>query len=243
MPTKWLAHAPWRQKQEAPNGNSTRTPVPSVAASDAAPEKISPAVEPGATAARTAHAGTHGDLLSMEDIYRAAGIMNPRMGYSITKVADMLVSDHIRGLSDTMKRASVLMALDAAGIPVEDVLCDAALRQDAVDAYEASQRKHFEEFWARMDEENALVRAELDRATAQYLDRIKRNLDEVAWEKAAFAAWQTMKQQELQRIAEAIAVCAKPAPAEAPAAKPQPSEPPTPSLRPSRGLAATSKPS
>jgi hypothetical protein len=57
-----------------------------------------------------------GELLSMEDIYRAAGIVGPRSGYSINKVVQMLHSEHIRGLSKEMKRASVLMTLDAAGV-------------------------------------------------------------------------------------------------------------------------------
>jgi hypothetical protein len=64
------------------------------------------------------------DLLLLEDIYRTAGIMEPRMGYSITKVVEMLRSDHLRGLGDEVKWASVLMALSAAGIPLGDILQD-----------------------------------------------------------------------------------------------------------------------
>jgi hypothetical protein len=55
------------------------------------------------------------ELLTMEDIYRVAGIAGPRKGYSINKIVEMLHSDYLRGLSKEMKRASVLMALDAAG--------------------------------------------------------------------------------------------------------------------------------
>ena len=36
--------------------------------------------------------------MPVEDIYRAAGVLSPRMGYSINKVADMMSSDHMRGL-------------------------------------------------------------------------------------------------------------------------------------------------
>jgi hypothetical protein len=221
MPTKWLNHSSWRQKNETPNETI------------AAPEDAS--VTNGAAAnsnsASSKLVGVQGDLLSMDDIYRAAGIMAPRMGYSITKVADMVNSDHIRGLTDEMKHASVLMALDAAGIPVEDVARDATLRQDAIDSYESAQQKHFEEFWQQKEEENALIQAEMDRSAALHLDRIKRNLDEVAREKVVFATWQTMKQQEAQRIAEAAALCD---PAFA-------SDSPRASLQPLRGLAASGK--
>jgi hypothetical protein len=249
MPSKWLAHAPWRQKQDAPNGNSTHMPVPV----PDVPVELPPTEDAVVKSSWDALAGAPGDLLTMDDVYRAAGILNPRMGYTVLKVADMLVSDHIRGLSDNMKRASVLMALDAAGVLIEDVMCDAALRQDAVESYESSQRKHFEEFWARKDEENSLIRAELERATAQYLHRIKRNLDEIAHEKAAFAAWQSMKQREVQRISEAMAVCAKPASLDAPAppapleppftSGPPSTSPPSPPHIPHRGQPAAHKPS
>jgi hypothetical protein len=57
--------------------------------------------------------GPHTDLLSYEDIYRAAGILTADSGYGIHKVVDMLNSDRIRNLSPEIKRASVLMALDA----------------------------------------------------------------------------------------------------------------------------------
>ena len=65
------------------------------------------------------------ELMCMEDIYRAAGIMSPRRGYSVTKVVEMLHSDHMRGLPKEMKRAAVLMALDAAGVSADEVLRDA----------------------------------------------------------------------------------------------------------------------
>jgi hypothetical protein len=202
MPTKWFSQSSKGQKRDLPEDKSSAAPL---AAGGAAKDVL--AEKTASDIARSGIAGLQGDLLSMDDVYRAAGILSPRMGYSITKVADMLSSAHLTGVSDDMKRASVLMALDAAGIPIEDVLHDAAARQEAVDAYEAKQQKQFEEFWAQKDEENALIQAEMDRATAMYLDRIKNNLDEVAREKITFATWQTMKLQESQRIAEAVLVC------------------------------------
>ena len=90
------------------------------------------------------------------------------MGYSIRKVADMLASDHLHGVSDEMKRASVLMALDAAGISVDEVLRDAAMRQSAINCYESDQWEHFEEYWAAKAAENSHTQSELERITAQY---------------------------------------------------------------------------
>jgi len=150
------------------------------------------------------------ELLAMEDIYRAAGIMNPRKGYSINKVIEMLHSEHIRSSSKEIKRASVLMALDAAGISVDEVLQDAKVRQEAIDAYEVQQRKQFEALLAQKAEENVQIQAELERVKARYGERLRRNLDGIAREKATFGNWLTQKQQESQSIAEAVELCLKP---------------------------------
>ena len=89
--------------------------------------------------------GPGSDLLSYDDIYHAAGIMSPRSGYGIHKVVEMFNSQRVRELSTDIKRASVLMALDVAGTSVDDVLQDATQRQQALNAYEAAQRKQLEE--------------------------------------------------------------------------------------------------
>jgi hypothetical protein len=165
--------------------------------------------------------GSQSNLLSYEDIYHAAGILTPRSGYGVHKVVDMLNSDRIRELSKDIKRASVLMALDAAGTSPDDLLKDATHRQQALNSYEVGQQKQLEEFEARKVQENTKIQAELDRVTAHYADRIQQNLDEVAREKEALRNWQMAKQHESQRISEVIELCAK-QPASAPLADPQP---------------------
>jgi hypothetical protein len=220
MANKWSDLAPWRQKQTSKEHNASgadaqSTPASSHQAVDAPAQRDKSRSNSNAAASETAPnanptPGSLGDLLSTDDIYRFAGILAPRMGYSIRKVADMLASDHLRGLSDEMKRASVLMALDASGISVDEVLRDAAARQSAINSYESDQWEHFEEYWAAKAAENAHIQSELERITAQYQERIKRNLDEIAREKVVFAQWQTMKQQEAERIGEAAGICAKP---------------------------------
>jgi hypothetical protein len=164
----------------------------------------------GGIGGEAALATVRGDLLPLEDIYRTAGIVSPRMGYSITKVVEMLRSDHLRGLGDEVKRASVLMALNAAGIPLSDVLQDAAQRQAAVAAYEVEQRKKFEEYWSRRAEENTQLQAEMERMTRQFIERMNRNLAEVQQEKDAFQMWQHTMQYEVLQISAAVTLCAQP---------------------------------
>ncbi len=159
--------------------------------------------------------GPKGDLLSYEDIYRAAGILRPRSGYDIGKVVEMLHSDRIRALPDEAKRASVLMAIEAAGASPDDLLRDATERKHALESYEAAQQKQLEQFESRKAQENAQIEAEMARVAAHYAERIKANLSQVAEEREALRNWQMAKQHEGQRITEIIELCTKSADAQA----------------------------
>jgi len=108
--------------------------------------------------------GPRGELLTYEDIYRAVGIMSPGSGYGIHKVVDMMNNDRIRDLSRDAKRASVLMALDAAGISADELLTDAARRQSALTSYETAQGKQLEDFEARKAKENARIEEEMEKS-------------------------------------------------------------------------------
>jgi hypothetical protein len=159
--------------------------------------------------AAEAIAGPQSELLCCEDIYRASGILGVSSKYDIAKIVEMLNSKHIRELPKEFKRASVLMALDAAGITVDEVLNDAARRQHALNSYETGQQKQFEQFEAAKVRENAQINVEIERVTARYNERIQQNLDQVGRVKEAFRTWQEAKEQENQRITEAVTLCGK----------------------------------
>lgn len=188
----------WRHQpgQDAP---STSTP------------SEAPVHKPDAASSESAKP-VHNELLSYKDIYHAAGILAPPSGYGIEKVVDMLNSERIRDLSKDIKRASVLMALDAAGSSVDDVLQDATRRQRALESYEAAQRRQLEEFEARKSRENAQIEAELEQLRAHYAERIRKNRDQVELEKENLRNWQSAMQCETQRITEVIELCRKQTP-------------------------------
>jgi hypothetical protein len=180
------------------------------------------------------------EMLSYEDIYHAAGIMNPASGYGIHKVVEMLNSERIRDLSKEVKRASILMALDAAGTRVDDVLADATRRQDALNRYEAGKKKQMEEFESAKAHEIKEVEEEMERVRAHYAERIQRNRDLVAQEKEGLRNWQMAMQHEVQRIAEVIELCGKQAAlvtCATPSAHGQPSTPEKPAEQ-TRGAAS-----
>jgi len=155
----------------------------------------------------SAAASKAGQLRSFEEIYKAAPAQPPRMAYGILKVSEMLNSGHLAGMSHESKRCSVMMAIEAASIQVEDLLQDAMLRQRALNDYEAAEELRLKEFENISDRENNQLQAELERLTSQYMARIQANIDEVAAAQDRFRAWQKRKSQELQHISAAAAIC------------------------------------
>ena len=185
----------WRRPQD---GDALAKPIPTEV----------PMNKPTAQTAE-APTGSRGEQLSYEDIYRAAGILSPGSGYGIHKVVDMMNNERIRDLSKDVKRASVLMALDAAGISPDDLLTDATRRQNALNSYEAGQKKQLEDFEARKAQENGRIEEEMEKIRMHYAQRIQKNLDQVAREKDALRNWQMAMQHESQRISDVIELCAK----------------------------------
>ena len=145
-----------------------------------------------------------------EQIYQTATIKPPRLAYNILKVSEMLKSPHLEGMSTESRRCSLLMALEAAGAEVEDLLQDAVVRQRALNDFEDAELNRLKELEARKGAENREIQAELDRLTGQYMSLIQANVDAVAREQDNFRAWQKRKQQEVQRITEAATICVPP---------------------------------
>ncbi len=147
---------------------------------------------------------------SFDNIYSGAAVKPPRVPYGILKVADMIASAHLSGMSPETKRAALMMALDAAGVEVEDVLQDAVVRQRALNDFEEDYQRRLKDLETVKCDENSKIQAELDRITSQYMSRIQGNVDDLAREQDNFRAWQKRKQQENGRITEAAAFCVPP---------------------------------
>jgi hypothetical protein len=181
------------------SGDATAQPATSATRSDGSSGPV-----PSPTGIRIKSIGP---LHSFEEVYKAAPAQPPRMTYGILKVSEMLNSAHLAGMSHESKRCSVMMAIEAAGIQVEDLLQDAMLRQRALNDYEQSEELRLKDFEGTTDQENNLLQAEVERLTSQYMARIQNNIDEVAAAQDRFRAWQKRKQQELQHISAAAAIC------------------------------------
>lgn len=170
---------------------------PKLAPMVAAKPLVSPAAGPGPASAPAAP-------LSFNEIYSAADIAPPAHGYSILKIADMLKSPHIAALPVEVKRSSVMVALDAAGVKIEEVVQDAVRRDKALDTFERLQQKQVEDYEGVKVEENGKLQAELDRFVAEQKAKIQANNEAVEKRKEAFFSWRVQKQIEEQKIADAV---------------------------------------
>jgi len=144
------------------------------------------------------------DPTCFEEIYKAAEIPPAPQGYSILKVAHMLESEHIRNLPSDVKKSSVLVALDAAGADIKDVIQDAIRRDRALDTYERVQQRAVEELEVKKSQENTQTQAQIDKYLTEQRAKIQANNDEIAREKERFAGWRLKKQQEEKKIADTV---------------------------------------
>jgi hypothetical protein len=88
---------------------------------------------------RAVHWRARADVASFETVYAEAGINPPAHGYGVDKVADMLDSAHLASRPRDVRATAALAALDAAKVPLRDLIDDAVLRHKALAAFEAAK--------------------------------------------------------------------------------------------------------
>jgi hypothetical protein len=208
-----------KENSNASSGGASEKNKPIGAGSDmgernkaAAPVLAAQPIKERGAAAVEGELTNQSELLPLEEIYSAAGIVSPRRGYTIKKVVEMLHSEHLGGLSKEMRRASVMMALDAAGVSVDEVLLDARLRLEAIKLHEEDQKQLCEAEWGRKAEEHGQLKAELEQVRGRFMERMKQTLDGIARDRERFGTWLTTMHEEAQSIAEAAELCLKAAP-------------------------------
>jgi Asp-tRNA(Asn)/Glu-tRNA(Gln) amidotransferase A subunit family amidase len=140
----------------------------------------------------------------IEAIYAAAQIQSPPHGYTILKIAEMLGSEHIRELPAEVRRKSVLVALDAAGVRIEEIVEDAVRRDRALDTYERILEQNLESLRQATAQENARLEAETEQRLSELRGRIEANNQAVAQGREQLARWRAGKRTEESRIAEAV---------------------------------------
>jgi hypothetical protein len=119
----------------------------------------------------------------------------------------MISSEHLHGLSPAGKHSALMMALEAAGVAVEDMLQDAVQRQRVLNEYEDGQRRRLEDFEKTKLGDNERLSEEMEAICSQFRMRISGSVQEIERERATFRDWQERKEREQRRISEAASAC------------------------------------
>jgi hypothetical protein len=138
-------------------------------------------------------------------VYEEAGITLAAHGYGVDKVAEMLGSKHLATMTKEVKAASVLAALEAAQVPLKDVIQDAVRRDQALDAFEAAKGREVEEMRKQGEARIGAIEEEIQsflKAKNAELDGLKK-ASEAARE--AFTKLQSRKRREEERLYDVIA--------------------------------------
>ena len=192
---KWYSYFVVTEDRVDPANPSVEVDATPQRVSDAFPDAAAEAALPAAPAVASTNLGA---------VYDAAKIGAPAHGYTVLKVAEMLQSEHIRALPAEVKRKSMMVALDAAGVKVADVVEDAVRRDRALDTYERVLLKSLEDLRAQTTAENQRIDEEITQRVAELRARIAENNKRTKIEQDEFMAWQARKRQEEETIAEAV---------------------------------------
>ena len=145
------------------------------------------------------------DVEDFSAVYEEAGIELPLHGYGVDKVGEMLQSKHLQTLGREVRATAVLAALEAAQVPVKDVLQDALRRDGALDAFEEAKQREVQQLRAEAERRIQAIKDEIEsvlKAKNAELESLKR-AGEAAQE--AFVKLQARKRREEERLFEVVA--------------------------------------
>ena len=194
MAKKWYSYFVVTEEPPAVPSGDAHAPAPPQRVADGVPDR----------GAETTVISPAQGAVDLGQVYDAAKIETPAHGYTVLKVAHMLESEHIRTLPGDVKRKSILVALDAAGVKVTEIVDDAVRRDRALDTYERVLQKHLEEREAETAAENQRLEEDIARHAAELRARIEANARALDADRQEFRSWQQQKRQEEAAIADAV---------------------------------------
>ena len=144
------------------------------------------------------------DVDSFAPVYEEAGIAPAGHGYGVDKVSEMLTSKHISHLAREVKATAVLAALEAAHVPLKDVVQDAVRRDRALDAFEQAKGNELEELRLRTDARIQAIKDEIDAFLKERNSELESLKQAEAAAREAFARLQTRKRREEERLFDVV---------------------------------------
>lgn len=152
----------------------------------------------------TSYADVPASTTDFRPVYERAGVAGPRHGYGIDKVAQMLESPRLASVPREVRAAAVMAALEAADVPLVDVLNDAVLRDKALDAFLAAKEREFEHRRTRWEAHASTIREEIDAYVRERQDQITALTAEVLAADQAIDKLRARKRTEEQRLRDLV---------------------------------------
>jgi hypothetical protein len=149
------------------------------------------------------------DVEDFGAVYQEAGLELPLHGYGIDKIAEMLQNKRLSSLSREVRATAILAALEAASVPVMDVIKDAVRRDQALDAFEASKERQARELRARNEARVEQVKQEIEAFLLEKNGEIEQLKKEIEAASQAFSQLQVRKQREEERLYETVSLFAE----------------------------------
>jgi hypothetical protein len=175
------------------------------APAEAAPEReIPPAAFEDVAPRRVERSTVSAAVERFEAVYDEAGIALPAHKYGVDKVQEMLESKRLSSLGREVKATAVLAALEAAQVPIRDVVQDAVLRDKALDDFEAAKEAEVKELKARSEARVAAIKDEIDallREKNAEIEGLKKAAEDA---ERAFVELQARKRKEEDRLHEVV---------------------------------------
>jgi hypothetical protein len=145
------------------------------------------------------------DVEDFAAVYREAGVELPAHGYGVDRVSEMLQSKHLSQMTREVKAASVMAALEAAKVPMRDVLQDAVARDRALDGFEEAKGREVGELRARTEGRVQAIKEEIDAFLQAKNAELAALKQAEAAASEALARLQGRKRREEERLYDVIA--------------------------------------
>jgi hypothetical protein len=178
-------------QQGAPAEASREREIPPAAFEDVAPPRV-------------ARSSVAASVDSFEAVYEEAGIQLPAHKYGVDKVAEMLESKRLASLGREVKATAVLAALEAAQVPIRDVIQDAVLRDKALDDFEAAKEAEVRELKAKSEARIGAIKDEIDSLLREKNAEIEGLKKAAEAAEQAFTELQARKRKEEDRLHEVV---------------------------------------
>lgn len=133
-------------------------------------------------------------------IYQASKVPTPPHGYTVDKVASMLANPRFSSMAPEVREAAVLASLESLGVPVLDLVTDARVRYEALEAYEVWFTGKQKAADLEAEATATKLQQELDAVIAQVTGQIATLRSGASTRGQALSDWKTRKGVEVQKL-------------------------------------------